>query len=117
MSEHVEGLKMPEGLCHCGKAAAQVIVNLLKEEGSTYTGGCKTFYSPREWEDRGESYGAGSVLIVVHDGGEVGPYFSLDKSYPSYESHTRMSKALKEAGFYSEEGTSWYASIWPREES
>ena len=41
MPKQLEGLEMPEGLCHCGKAAVQTIVNLLKKEGATYTGGCK----------------------------------------------------------------------------
>ena len=117
MTKQLEGLEMPEGLCHCGKAAAQTIVNLLKKEDSTYTGGCRAFYSPKEWADRGELYGLGSVLIVVYDGGEVGPYFSLDHSYPTYAQHTKMFKALDKAGFYPEEACTWYAAVHAKEEA
>jgi hypothetical protein len=117
MTKQLEGLEMPEGLCHCGKAAVQTIVNLLKREGATYTGGCKSFYSPRDWADRGESYGHGSVLIVMHEGAASGPYFSLDKSYPVYATHTKMSKVLDKAGFFFEECTGYYVAVYAKEEA
>lgn len=103
----------PEGLSVDGERAYEVIMRLLKEHRATETGGCTTFYEPKFWtEERGENYGHGSVLIVVYDGGAVGPYFSLDNDYPKYHRYECMRKALADAGFYFDECTCWYAAVY-----
>ena len=113
----VKGIQIPEGLCDCGRAAAKTIINLLRQEDSIWTGGCRTFYTPAEWRARGESYGGDSLLVVVYDGGEVGPYFSMDQSYPHYQQHTRMAETLEGAGYYSEECCTWYSAVYATEGS
>lgn len=76
-----DDLKVPEGLSDLGKKAADAILATTKAESG---GDCKAFYTPAEWEARGEKYGSGSELIVVHDGGDLAPSFNMD--YYCYES-------------------------------
>lgn len=106
-----ETLAMPEGLCKKGKLAYDTIVKYLKENGLDNTGGCKTFYSPKEWKERGEDYGTVSLLVVVHDGGDHARAFSWD--YEDYASIEGLNKDLMEVGgMYSEQCTCWYSAIY-----
>ncbi len=101
---------MPEGLSHTGQKAYRKIVKTLTKAGATFTGGCKTFYSPQEWADRGEEYGQGAELIVVYDGGDVRAWFSCD--HGSYQMQEKMREALKKVGVYAEECTCWYSAVY-----
>lgn len=103
-------LAMPEGLTAKGKKAYKAIMGLLESLGYTYTGGCKAFYSPKEWKQRGEDYGLQSVLIVVHDGGDLSAVFNDMYAAPGVME--AAGKALKDAGFYSEPCTCWYTAIY-----
>lgn len=107
-------LDMPEGLSAKGRLAYDAIVGLLRQKRMTYTGGCRAFRSPKEWEARGERYGCKSELVVVYDGGDLGQFFSLDQAEPGYGLYEEMRKALALAGVYAEECTGWYAAIYPR---
>jgi len=102
----------PEGLSKTGTKAYEVIMSVLKKHDATYTGGCKSFYSPAEWKGRGEEFGLDAELIVVYDGGSLPPYFSLDHSYPHYTQYEIMRQALEAEGLYFEECTGWYAAIY-----
>lgn len=109
----------PAGLSALGEKAYEAIMAVLKEHKATYTGGCKTFYSPAEWKERGEEYGIESELIVVYDGGDVRPFFSMDACYeiPSsnrYATYEKMQAALEKVGAYFEECTGWYAAVYPQ---
>ena len=102
-------LAMPAGLDAKGRLAHRIIAKFLRDEGLTYTGGCRAFYSPAEWSGRGEQYGTTSHLIVVYDGGDLRECMSLDGSYKVYE---RLDQRLRAAGLYSEECTCWYTAIY-----
>lgn len=73
-------------------------------DGSTY------FYSPAEWRERGELYGLESILIVMHDGGEL-PRF-CDWARQDYPAMERFSKRLTAAKLYVEQCTCWYSAIY-----
>lgn len=88
---------MPENLDDLGKRAYNAIKKHLRDFEDMSTGGCKAFYSPIEWAERGESYGRGSKLIIVYDGGDLRPYMNMDACY---EGHCMM------MGFYQEMGVS-----------
>lgn len=105
-----DDLAIPAGLTRHGRRAATIILNLLKKQDSTYTGGCKAFYSPKQWRARGEDYGTEAELIVVHDGGDLAPYFNYD--YECYQMVEQMNAALLEAGLFAESCTSWYTAIY-----
>lgn len=75
------------------------------------TGGCTPFYTSEAWAARGEDYGTKSKLVVVYDGGELRPFFSLDEGYTLYE---KMRKALDEAGYWVEQCTGWYSAIYKK---
>lgn len=105
-------LDMPEGLCPKGIEAYNAILTVLKENEATYTGGCKAFYSPEEWEERGEEYGQGSILIVVYEGSAIQPFFSMDYDYPKYTRTGKISQALEKLGMHYNECTNWYAAIY-----
>lgn len=89
--------------------AHAVILRVLTEHGLTYTGGCRTFYTPAEWAARGEAYGHKSLLIVVYDGGDARHCFD---PYAGYEAHDAMTEALAAEGFYAEPCTHWYSAIY-----
>ena len=110
-------LAMPRGLDAKGKEAYKAIIAFLKKRGMTYTGGCKVFYSPQEWRQRGEKYGLKSKLIITYDGGDHARAFSMDHCYVTgaasdYEPNEAMQKALKAVGCYAEECTGWYAAVY-----
>ena len=119
-------LHIPTDLSQRVQSLATDIVALLERDGATYTGGCRTFYTPQEWQERGEKYGEGSDLIVVYDGSDVAAHFSYDACYDRYDRSAvkdlasdydtygrceRMAALLKRHGFYSEEGTRWFSVV------
>jgi len=103
-------LERPEGLSEKGNKAHEIVMEVLRKHRRTDTGGCKAFYSPEEWTDRGEKYGRESKLVVVHDGGDVAPFFSWD--YEQYTLVEEMNDALRPAGLYAEQCTCWYSAIY-----
>ena len=127
-TSHDLDLDMPKGLSAKGKKAHAIIVEFLKARELTYTGGCTAFYAPAEWRKRGEEYGKQSELIVVYDGGNLRPVFSMDAAYDldcavyaefgasatrePYALYEAMQAKLREAGFYVEECTSYYAAVY-----
>ena len=102
-------LTIPKGLSKAGNTAAKTIASFFNDNDLS-TGGCRPFYSPEEWRERGESYGLGSELIVVHDGGNLAPYFNSD--YGSHSMIDTMLQLLSEAGVWSESCTCWYTAIY-----
>jgi hypothetical protein len=107
-----EDLNIPKGLTPRAHNAAEAIVRLLTELGLTETGGCRAFYSPKEWRERDEEYGGKADLIVVHDGGSLAPFFNYD--YRAYSMVDEMSKRLDQAGAWAEPCTSWYTAIYTK---
>ena len=101
--------EIPDGLTKVGNAAAKKILEVAKKYGDN-SGGCKTFYSPGEWRDRGEQYGRDSELIIVHDGGDFSYYFNMDKC--AYDLYENMCDELTTIGVYAEQCTSWYTAIY-----
>lgn len=73
-------------------------------------GGCWAFWSPDKWKQRGEKHGTNSLLVVVHDGGDLAPYCSLD--YGAYQSIERMAAVLGRAGLFIEQCTDWYSAVY-----
>lgn len=74
------------------------------------TGGCRPFYTPAEWRERGEVHGMRAALVVVHDGGDYAPFFNYD--YRQYHRIEAMDAALREKGYYAEQLTGWYTGIY-----
>lgn len=105
-----KGLDIPKGLSRKGRSAAAVIKKVLAKHGMTDTGGCRAFYSPKEWVERGESYGAKSLLIVVYDGGDLYHFLSYNSEWQSVRDE--MDGALREIGVQAEPCTGWYSAIY-----
>ena len=102
---------IPEDLSDFGKKIAKRIIDVADNSiDPISSGGVRTFHSPESWRARGEAYGKGSVLIVVHDGGDLAPYFSDD--YECYPAVDEMDKALSRLGAYAVQCTSWYTAIY-----
>ncbi len=107
-----EGFEIPEGLSPEGLKAAWVITDFFAKARRTGTGGCRTFYSPQQWKDRKEEFGCDSVLLVVHDGGDVAAVINPDYGCDP-RVRERLNTRLAEAGFYLEPCTCWYAAVYP----
>lgn len=100
---------IPKGLSPAGRRAAEAIVKVARKEfgDDVSGGGCRAFYTPQEWAKRGEDYGQGAELIVVHDGGDLAPFFNYD-----YDVYRLMDAALNKVGTWAEPQTSWYTAIY-----
>lgn len=88
---------------------AKVVLDLLPADASG--GGCGAFASPEEWAARGEKYGLDSLLILVHDGGDLAPRCNWD--YCNYKLQEEFLEGLKLRGFYYDQCTSWYSAVYP----
>lgn len=73
-------------------------------------GGNTSFVDPRDWLKRGEEYGLSSVLILVHDGGDLARYVNYD--YGQYDLCQLLSDALAAKGYLIEQCTCWYAAVY-----
>jgi hypothetical protein len=67
-------------------------------------------YTPAQWKARGEQYGTESLCIVVHDGGDYGPFFDLVHGH--FEAHYFMQEELAKHGLWFETCTTWYSAIY-----
>lgn len=102
---------IPEDVTGRGRKAAEAIIALLKKNGSEPNGGgCRAFYSPTEWKNRGERYGTSSLLVIVHDGGDACPYFNID--YGNMKLWEEMQIELAKLGLYAEMCTGWYSAVY-----
>jgi hypothetical protein len=115
--ESLACLAKPEGLDARGERAYEVVVAFLKARGMTSAGGCKVFYSPGEWRERGEEYGREACLIVAHDGGDHARAFSFDACYvhgqaEEYEACEAMQDSLDKVECHAEQCTTWYSAIY-----
>ena len=108
---HYQGedmLAIPAPLSRQGRKAAAIIKKYIND-AQLQTGGCKTFYSPKEWQERGEKYGTGSELVVVYDGGDL---YSVMSGEFGYEGEEEIGRRLEEIGVYLEPCTSWCAAVY-----
>ena len=103
-------LACPAQLSDAGRAGHATILAVLAKNDRMDTGGCKTFYSPVEWRERGEEYGLSAELIVVHDGGDVAALFNYD--YDAINLQNEILLALSDAGLFAEPCTCWYTAIY-----
>jgi len=100
-----------EGLSAEEKAIAKKVLSIIQKNiAKPSGGGCRAFYTAKEWQERGEDYGQGADLIIVHDGGDQAPFFNID--YMAYDAMEEMRQALEEVGAYAEQCTSWYSAIY-----
>lgn len=99
----------PKNLGLNGELAYLEVMGVLRKYAAE-SGGCKAFYSPREWSKRGESYGTNSHLIVVYDGGDLGKFFNMN--HEAYSLYEEMQSELRKIGLYFEECTGWYSAIY-----
>jgi hypothetical protein len=102
-------LECPKGLSRKGRAAYHVIMRILRQHDLLHTGGCKAFYSPKQWAARGEEYGTKSELVVVYDGGDVRELFEPEFGFSWRD---EMWDKLKEQGLWYEPCTCWYSAIY-----
>lgn len=104
----------PADLDAYGAAAWSALSKIFAENGISYTGGCRAFYSPKEWSARKEEYGTDAALIVVHDGGDVARAFN--PAYEDRETYEDVHTKLAAQGFIAEQCTGWYTAIYANKE-
>lgn len=66
-----------------------------------------SFIDPTNWT---EKFGHDSLLVLVHDGGDLARFVNWD--YGRYDLCQLLVKALDAHGFYIEQCTSWYAAVY-----
>lgn len=101
---------IPESLDLEGRALAEAVARFCQVNDMTFTGGCKVFYSPQEWRDRGEDYGTESVLVICHDGGDHGRICCWERE--DYKMIEKFQEFMKDHGYFCEQCTCWYSAIY-----
>ncbi len=104
-------LEIPDDLAPEARKAAEILIAVAREElGHDPSAGCRSFYSAAEWRARGEEYGRQSLLVVVHDGGDLAPMLNYD--YMCYPLIEELERKLRAVGLYAENCTCWYSAIY-----
>jgi hypothetical protein len=110
-------LAMPTDLSPAGQRAYGAIMKLLVKHldglpdagaAEELTGGCRAFYSGRDWTARGGEYGQRAELVVVYDGGYL---YDLFNEVPAFGDE--LAKELETFQLYYEHGTSWMGGVYP----
>jgi hypothetical protein len=102
-------LAIPKGLSRKGRNAAYAILRVMKAHGLCNTGGCRAFYTPKEWEEKGNSP-TKSHLVVVFDGGDLYEIMSYNSDCPSWKDE--VDQALGALGVYAEAFNSWSCAVY-----
>lgn len=122
----MRALDMPGGLSALGRRAHEIIVAYLAEHGiaqKAADGDGNAFHAPATWT---QEYGGRSLLVIEHQGGPLGPVFSMDSAYEHdcanyrktgksrepYALYEGMQDRLREAGLYFEDCTRWYSAVY-----
>src|SRR5579884_775745 len=103
-------LAIPPELSPRGKEAVRLILDFLLAERLTGTGGCRAFYSPQQWKERGEEYGHDALLILVYDGGDIS--MCMDPAEGQHELVDRFMENLEQNGFVIEPLSHWCSAIY-----
>lgn len=107
------GLDVPKGLSMRGRKAAFLIRRYCIDNDMVNNE--KLFRTPEEWTGRGEEYGEGAVLILIHECCEAGEAISYDKACEvprPYHHLEELSKILRDEGFLMEEMYRWAAAVY-----
>lgn len=111
MSKHKEEDDLRNPFTHppLGFIACDIIRTFLVTHDLIYTGGCRAFYTPHEWQNRGEKGGAGAELIIAHDGGDLSYLLREPKLHHLLSS---LTDSLEKAGLYLEPINSWSTAVY-----
>jgi hypothetical protein len=90
------------------RVIAEAVLRALPAEATG--GGCQAFWSPDKWKQRGEHYGTNSLLILVHDGGDLAPLCNPDYGMPLCM--RALEAELREMGLFVESCTCWYSAVY-----
>jgi len=107
-------LAIPPELSPRGKEAARLILDFLLGERLTGTCGCRAFYSPKQWKERGKKYGHDSLLILVYDGGDIST--CMDPAEGQHELVDRFMENLEQNGFVIERLSHWCSAIYDEQD-
>jgi hypothetical protein len=114
MSFDKDNWAVPAGLSRKARKLALALAKLAKERN--WNAGQKVFWSPKEWRNKGEHYGLNAELVILHEGGDHAPFFSLD--YCSwykdgrYDQYDEQCKFLREYGFWLEGLYTWSSAVY-----
>ena len=97
-----EELEIPEDIPQNAKNALMEVRDFAGSlwDRPAATGGCKAFYSPQEWRDKGWIVNDKVLCVVCHDGGDLAPLFNLD--YQDYKAYDKMDRIFRARGIYAE---------------
>lgn len=94
-------------------AIAATINAFLDKHDLAHTGGCRAYYTPAEWRDRGEEYGLKSILVIVHDGGDLSHVLNGYTAESGAIYAELLALVEREHGVYFESCTCWYTAVYP----
>lgn len=88
----------------------KAIEKLIKDTFSKDELNLVHFYTPKDWEDRGETYLQGSKLVLLFEGSIL--YVCLNYGEDGWKFQTKLNELLNEFGVYYELGYSWCLGIY-----
>lgn len=100
-------LSAPKGLSQAG-ASALVRIKLFMQKHKLETG-CKVFYSPEQWEAKGEKPKPNCELVVVYDGSDLNGVINGTKRGNLMD---ELRDSLQAVGVYLEPDSGWFAGIY-----
>lgn len=90
------------------RVIADAVLRALPDDATG--GGCPAFWSPDKWRERGERFGTDSLLVLVHDGGDLAPCCNFDYGAPLCV--RALEEELRKLGLFVEACTSWYSAVY-----
>lgn len=85
--------------------------NSMRALGEEWCGGCKAFYSPDEWARvNGSPVSRSTLLVIIHDGGNMAPRFNLD--YEQYALYSSIDPMLRTRGLWRDHMSSVESRIY-----
>ena len=103
---------IPVGVVGKGREAAEVIRAFVLEHELGFTGGCRVFADPAQWD---EGYGLKSLLVVVHEGTAADVCLNMDGAWErssSYDLFEELMERLRGVGVYMEQCTRCYSAVY-----
>lgn len=107
IAPYIDELTIPDEIPEAAKSFCRDIRASMRHAGEEWCGGCKAFYSPREWVDH---VSLEAVMVVCHDGGGLAPRFNMN--YEQLKLYNQADSMLSARGLWREHQNSAVTHIY-----
>jgi hypothetical protein len=106
--------KIPESATFSQRKAMEYIRAFFSKRQRLYTGGCRSFYTPEQWnaKESADLNVRTAVAVICGDGGEVS--YAINSMKGDVAFYRAFNAHLEAAGLYTESLTCWATAIYER---